>query len=103
MEKNDNIKTDEKVEEGVTVDIVDVHVFDFGLKDVMDKFMFSNVIRGMGALVSLALATVFGCMFLIASVHLFVGKSSNKSEIVAESRDIDEANESTEEEVIENE
>lgn len=69
MEENNTKNT-----EGVTVDLVDVHMFDFGLVELIDKVMFSNLIRGFGALIMLGLAMLFGGMFLFGGVNLIIDK-----------------------------
>jgi len=91
MEDNENKEDSVTKEDGVTVDLVDVHMFDLGLMDVIDKFMSSNFIRGIGAMVILGIALLFGGMFLYGGVHLV--KSTKSDAVVVESIESGESEE----------
>ena len=80
MNENEVTKNNNKEhEDGIDVSPVNVHMFDFGLKDILSKLMTSNVICGAGTFVSLLLAFAFGVMFLIGGVGLVKGKHSAKN------------------------
>lgn len=98
MENDNKQQKNVDTKKGIKVSTIDVHLFDLGLQELINKFMGSGFVRGMGTLVALGLALVFGIMFLMAGVNLVKGKGGSNVTTETEAVSaIDEESETTSE------
>ncbi len=97
----DNTKNENESVDGIEVSSLDVHMLDLEVKSFLEKIMTSNIIRGAGTLLVLALGLMFGIMFLIGSVGLLKSKSGTENVAAVESVEegaVEESEEESEEE-----